>query len=525
MQTPKPEFMIATILVPIDFSDGSRGALRYATSLAQTFRAKVIIFTWENPYAAITGWDPSAGYPTGEGRLHLPPDNQFHQVSTGGGYNLTDRTRVTADLALGRMIQDQEFLPYTVNPVLAASVTQPLPRNSLDGWIDTTLLNVRVASRPTPKLSVNAGYRYDDRANKTPRDEYVYIGGDSQTQDTSVASSRRRFNEPYSYQEHQMKLDAGYRFFRRMDLTAGVERKETERTYSEREDATEDTYRLGLKTRLMEKIDTGVRLSRADRRGSTYRGDEPFLSSYDPGYTSTVPGSWENHPDLRKYFLADRRRDIVAVFATLAPSDTWTVGVNGSYLVDDYERSEMGLTGSTIKNYTVDAGYLPTDTITTYAFYAYENLRSEQDGRQFSGGGIKLVQAADPTRDWFADHRDRVDTVGAGVTTVIADRLDLGADYVYARSKSAVNVTAGSALTTVPLPASITRLNSLAVHGTYRLRRDLSLKVRYRMEKFTATDWAVENVEPDTLANVVTLGEENPDDTVHVVAISFAYRF
>lgn len=44
MQTPKPEFMIATILVPVDFSDGSRGALRYATSLAKTFRAKVIVF-------------------------------------------------------------------------------------------------------------------------------------------------------------------------------------------------------------------------------------------------------------------------------------------------------------------------------------------------------------------------------------------------------------------------------------------------------------------------------------------------
>src|SRR3990172_11774700 len=210
--------------------------------------------------------------------MHLPPDNQFHQVSLLGGYNLTDKTRVTADLALGKMTQDEEFLPYTVNSGLLVQNADPatpalaLPRSSLVGWIDTTLLNLRIASRPTPQLYWNAAYRYDDRDNKTPRDEYVYIGGDSQTQDTSATSLRRRFNEPYSYQEHQLKLDAGYQLFRRTDLTVGAERKETERTYSEREEATEDTYRVGLKSDLTETVSTGIRLSRADRHGSTYRG-------------------------------------------------------------------------------------------------------------------------------------------------------------------------------------------------------------------------------------------------------------
>ncbi len=483
--------------------------------------------TWENPYAAITDWDALAGYPTGRGQLHLPPDNQFHQVAASGGYNLSDTTRVTADLALGRMIQDQAFLPYTVNPALAASVTQPLPRASLDGWIDTTLLNLRIASRPTPRLYWNTGYRYDDRDNKTPRDEYVYIGGDSQTQDTSATSSRRRFNEPYSYQERQLKLNAGYQLFRRTDLTAGIERKETERTYSEREEATEDTYRVGLKGDLTEMVSTGIRLSRATRHGSTYRGEEPFLSTYAPGYTATVPGGWENHPDLRKYFLSDRQRDAIAWFAALTPGENWAVGVNAAYLRDDYERSEMGLTDGTMGNYTVDASYhLPSAAVTTYAFYAYEYRRSDQDGRQFSGGAVKLAQSADPTRDWSATHRDRMDTIGGGVTkTVIKNTLDLGADYLYAKSKGEVDVTAGSSLATAPLPASITRLNSLSLYGKYAMRRDMALRARYWVEKFRSTDWAVDNVDPNTLANVITLGEDSPDYTVHVFTVSFVYRF
>jgi MtrB/PioB family decaheme-associated outer membrane protein len=322
-------------------------------------------------------------------------------------------------------------------------------------------------------------------------------------------------------------LDAGYQLFRRTDLTVGAERKETERTYSEREEATEDTYRVGLKGDLTETVSTGIRLSRAGRHGSTYRGEEPFLSTYAPGYTATVPGGWENHPDMRKYFLSDRQRDTVAWFAALTPGENWAVGVNVTYLRDDYERSEMGLTGSTMGNYTVDASYhLPSAAVTTYAFYTYEHLRSDQDGLQFSGGAVKLTQASDPARDWSATHRDRMDTIGGGVAkTLIKNTLDLGADYVYAKSKSEVDVTAGSSLTTAPLPVSITRLNSLGVYGKYKMRQDMALKARYWIEKFRSTDWAADNVDPNTLANVITLGEDSPGYTVHVLTISFVYRF
>lgn len=484
--------------------------------------------TWQNPYSAITGWDASAGFPTGQGRLHLPPDNQFHQVSVLGGYNLTDRMRLTADLAFGRMTQDEPFLPYTVNPTLAASITQPLPRNSLDGRIDTTLFNLRLAARPTSKFYWNAGYRYDDRDNRTPRNEYVYIGGDSQTQNTAVTSDRRRFNEPYSYKEQKLKLDGGYQVAVRTDLTAGVERSEIQRTFSEREEAKENTFSLGFKRAFSDTLSGGVRLSRADRYGSTYHGDEPFLSGYSPGYTGSLAEEvrWENHPDLRKFHIADRERDKLALFAHLMPSEKWAVGFNANYLKDDYTASEMGLTKSDIHNYTLDATFLPAEATSLYAFYTYENLKSDQDGRAIRGGANKLPDSLDPARDWFVKHRDRVDTVGLGIRrTVIKNRLDVGADYVYAKSKGEVDVTTGAALTSAPLPPLITRLNSLSLYGKYKWKKDWSVKARYWVEKFDSTDWALDNVQPNTLANVITLGETSPDYTVHVIMLSLGYRF
>ncbi|MGH8865920.1 MAG: MtrB/PioB family outer membrane beta-barrel protein, partial [Burkholderiales bacterium] len=133
---------------PIDYQTQTfEAAAQYADSKKQfqfryylsVFENDIAALMWQNPYSAIPGWDASAGYPTGSGQISLPPDNRFNQVDASAGFDLSANTRLTADLALGQMTQDDRFLPYTINPVLAASITQPLPRDSLDGEIDTTV--------------------------------------------------------------------------------------------------------------------------------------------------------------------------------------------------------------------------------------------------------------------------------------------------------------------------------------------------------------------------------------------------
>lgn len=483
--------------------------------------------TWQNPYSAISGWDAAAGFPTGEGRLGLPPDNQSHQINASGGYRISGNMRLTADMALGRMTQNEKFLPYTVNPVLTAGVTQPLPRDSLDGRIDTLVANLRLAARPTPAFHWSASLRRDDRDNKTPRDEYVYIGGDSQTQNTAADSNRRRFNEPYSYVRDQLRIDAGHKIFRRAEITAGYERDETGRTFSEREEQTEDIYRMGLQGNLFSTLSAGARLEHADRKGSPYMGEEPFLSGYSPGYTATVPGGWENHPDLRKYFLADRIQDKAILFATWMPAQKITLGLNANHTRDDYDHSDMGLVMGRNNSYTLDAACVFSETMTAYVFYTWEALRSNQDGRQFNTlSPGKLVQAADPARDWFVVHHDEMDTVGVGAKKSFANKkLDIGVDYLHADSRAAVSVATGSALMAAPLPDVVARLDTLGLYGTWQLQGDLSIKARYLLERYHSADWAVDDVEPNTLANVITVDTSNPDYSVWVFALSLAWRF
>lgn len=501
----------------------SQFELRYYLSDFDNANAALV---WPNPFSQIAGWSPTTGFPAGLGRIALPPDNRFHQFSALGGHNLSATTRISADIAFGRMTQDEAFLPYTINPAHAASIVQPLPRGSLDGRIDTTVANLRLSSRAGTRLHWTASYRYDDRDNRTPRDEYVYIGGDSQTQDAGATSSRRRFNEPASFREQRLRFDAGWRLDGRTRLSGSLERREIERTFSEREDAEEDILMLALHRGFGERVEAALTLSRADRSGSTYHGNEPFLSGYAPAYTATVPGQWENAPALRKFFLADRERDRAQLRVDVTPAAHWSLGFDGSYTDEDYHRSELGLTAARLRAYSTDLAWTPGEGWSFHGFYTYERFDYDQTGASISGGAVREAHAIDPARRWRARHRDEVDTAGIGFKwRPRPARYEFGGDLIHARSDGEIGLTAGSALTVAPLPPNTTRLDSLNLYGGWQLHERWAMRLRYWYERYRSTDWALDGVAANQLANVILLAEESPDYRAHVIELSLAYRF
>ncbi len=519
---------------PIDYETREGDvSLRYFDATRQfEFRYFVSLFeenngalSWQNPFAAINGWNAAAGHPTGFGQMALPPDNQFHQASFAGGYNWSNGVRFSGDVALGRMTQDEDFLPYTINPVLAATITQPLPRTSLDGEIDTTVANLRFTGRGSDRFTWGAHWRYDDRDNQTPRAEYVYIGGDSNAQNVAANSSFRRFNEPASYRDSRLRFDAGYRLASRTRVTGSLERRFTERTYSEVEEADESTARFALRHSNGSWVDASVRYEWSEREGSTYVGNEPFLSSYAPGYTSTVAGRWENAPLLRKLHLADRVRDRFGAGVTLTPTEAWSIAFDVQLLDDDYRASQLGVSSSSSDIFTIDVGFAPSERWSAYGFASREQLDMEQNGASIRTA-TREADAVDPARRWNARHSDEVDTAGAGVKVNLLDqRLSLGLDYLHARSDTAIDVTVGSALTAAPLPVDYDRLQSISLQADWRMRDDWSFRLRLWNERFRSTSFTVDGVEANQLANVILLGEDSPDYEVNVVTASFVYRF
>jgi MtrB/PioB family decaheme-associated outer membrane protein len=484
---------------------------------------------WQNPYTNITGWT-SAGFPTGLGQMHLEPENEFHQVYASGGWSINDSMRLTGDLSYGRATQDDAFLPYTINPVLAASITQPLPRTSLDGKVNNTYAALRFSHRPSSTFYWNANLRYDDRDNQTPHNEYVYIGGDSNTQNTAATSSFRRFNEPKSQEDTSFRLDATWRAIDWLRIAGEASWRTIERPHQEREELDENRYAVSFTNNSSGLVSGGLRLSVSDRDGSEYRGWETFINGYAPGYTNTVLPfvdgfPFENLPGMRKFNQADRQRQQAEIFANLALGDSLSLGANVNYSEDDYDDSEFGLTFSRVNGFNVDLTWAPSEAGSLYGFYSVERYKNDQDGRAFSGG-TRATQAFDPNRNWTTRSRDDIDTWGLGANTSFYEgKFKLGIDYVLAKTEADVITSTGPALLSAPLPTAVTDLTSASIYGDWAWRKNITVRMRFAYEDYSANDWAIDGVPANQLANVITLGDVSPDYNVWVGSLSFVYRF
>jgi MtrB/PioB family decaheme-associated outer membrane protein len=528
---------------------------------------------WMNPYQA-GGLAPSAGYQglpllapiaacvgvpeCGLGQRSQPPDNWFHQIVASGGYDLPHRTRVTLRTAFGWSLQDDDFLPYSINPVLTA-VTQggapttgddlaALPRTSLDGEIFTSIVDFGIASRPLEKLRLDTGYRFERHDNDTPRDLYIYIPSDSANQGT-VEGSTARLNRPYSLTRHQVAFDAAYALPLRSEVSLGYEWELTERDYQEVKELQANTLSAGLTSRPTSYLHTRVNYEHTWRDGSNYNGSLPFIQGASPEHIQeeldafALPASscflagltpeeclYENHPLLRKYYLANVDRDKVGALATLLPCDDLTLTLNLNWWNDDYYDTRVGLTSTEHLSPGVDVAYLLNERLSTYAFYNYERRVTDSTGWEWGNVG----QALDATRRWTSKETVNTHTTGAGFNLeVIRDRVGFGVDYVFARSVGAIDTVrvSGSVLETpAPFPDLLSQQHNVSVHADYRFTEHFSMRVAYLFQYLETNDWAYDGLGPTSLtcsgsACVIGTGQESPHYTANAMTWSLVYRF
>ena len=495
-------------------------ALAYNLSL---FRDNLGDFTFQNPFAS-TSWAAAASFPGGFGQFATPPDNKAHRISLSGVHIFNDTTRATAHLTYGRMTQNDPFLPFTVNPDLV--VPTALPRSSLNGEIDTTLANISISTRPSPKLNLRARYKYDNRDNNTPQDVFIRIPNDSADQG-DITTSSARINLPYSKKQHLFEVDVGYRLSSDFKLTLGYNYEQLQRTFFEVAKTREHKFEAKLRGTLSSRFSGWVGFDYATRDGSEYVDNLAFLASHTPEHLGPDPeDEFENHPLVRKFFIADRQRLKINGSANWMPSDKLVLSVMGRFSRDDYDKSVLGLNESTATSVTVDASFNPNEAITYHAFYTYENLEYEQTG--FSHRPFPPLN--DLTnfdgQSWTAATNDKVNTLGVGFEWAAKkDRLDITFDYNYSRAVTGFELTAGTALSFVPLPDLKTGLHMADFKADYQYTENLWIRARYLYQSFDVTDFSLDGIDPDTMQLIVGLGNQSADYNVHVIGISTIYRF
>lgn len=518
---------------PIDYTtDEIEAIARYTADKLQMqfgyygsfFRNANNGLAWANPFASSVWVGTGAPGVTAfnNAQIGLPPDNQLHQLNMSAGYSYTKDTRVSGSLSLGRMTQDDAFLPYSVN---AALLNTPLPRSSLDGRIDTTHADLKVTSKLMPKLFMTASYRYDQRDNKTPQATYAYVGGDSQTQG---ALDKIRINLPGSSTRQQVNADFDYHMAAHTKLKFGADYDWARKTYEAITDEREGTVKAEVHHEFNDTVNGGFGYAYSDRKTSDYNAGAPFAATFTPAYLATqvATGLWDNVPTQKKFFMAPRTRDKVRAFLNVSPTERVDLQFGADFKNDDYHESMYGLQKARGWAFNFDVNVNATDALSGHFFTSLDSYSTLQ--RSIALGASK-TNVTNTGLDWTADVGDRTTTAGFGFRYKPLAKYEYGSDVSYALSRGKIGIWTGPAIAAASqataMPDLSTRLMRVDLFGSYKLQKDVTVKMKYIFERFRSADWAVDGVLPATLANVIGTNQVAPRYNVHMLGVSVAYQF
>ena len=450
--------------------------------LASSFTNDNQSLTWENAFTPL-----AVGADSGE--LALAPDNQFHQLILSGAYDFSDASRLSAEIALGRMEQNENLLAATQNSNLTAPA---LPTDSANAEVDTTSAKLKYMLQPTDRLRLNASYTYSDRENNTPQLVYDWV-----STDTLLATPRS--NQPYGFTRGLLKLNAAYKLESNNSFSAGFDQDIQQRSFQEIDETTDNRLWGALRLRNLESLDMQFKFGHSERSASSYETTGAILPP--------------QNQLMRKYNMADRYRNSIGLYANLLTESEYSIGLNLELARENYNHSELGLEDGEDISFSGDIATMLSDETSLHVFLGHQVIKSSQSSSQsFS------------TEDWSAQNRDTFDNYGIGVTHIfIENSLDIGADYTHSRSSGEVVLIAGGS---DPLfPVLRTDLDSFRIYANYHLDESMALQLAYWYEKYDVSDWGNGNISADTVSNLLSLGESFPVYSNQVIKLSLRYQF
>jgi MtrB/PioB family decaheme-associated outer membrane protein len=472
----------AILAVPVDYvTDQGQARISFVKPRWQAnfsyefsnFKNETDSVRWQNAFST------PASAP--EGQASLEPDNTMQQFTLTGAYRFGESTQASALLSMGRLEQNDSFLPYSINGTPPA-----LPRSSLDGEVNTFSGNLAVNKRFTENLDFEAKYRQNEQDNDTLRANYTYIIADN-----PAASGAPRSNIPYSFRQRELSVEGRYQLQRPHKFIVGYAYENFDRTYQEVDTTKENNLWGTYRNRMSEKWDWFLRVDVKDRSGDDY------TAVNEPGFPT-------EDPLLRKYNMADRERKQAKFAVSYQPQPAVQLSFFTDYANDDYSNSEVGLTENEQTNYTLDLQYSISEALSFNIDYTITTMDSSQAGVS-----------------WTAGNDDQVNAAHLGVLyQLIRNKLKLGFDYAYADSEGDISVSTGE-----PYPTLISTRHTFEIYGDYNLNERSILHVFYRYEEYDEDNWAVDGVAPNTISNVLTMGEVSPDYNIGVFAVSFRYAF
>lgn len=457
----------------------------------------------------------------------LQPDNQAHQFYVSGSYRFTPTTNGNFKVAYTHATQDDNFLANGLT-------NAPAGVTSLNGEVDTTLLQFGVTARPMPKLSLLANFRYEDKKDSTPKALY------------NVEDTTFWYNYLPSSTKVVGKLEASYQLPADLRGTFGLDYSSYERpvpvSITEEELAGlgavraknhETGYRLELRRNMSETLTGSVGYSKSKRKGGDWTSLATSGALVAGGLTYGVTA-----PDTRFIALnpgnafpmnmVDVDRDKVKLSANWMPNDKLEVQFN---LEDGKDKNatafspvaeQKGWLESSTRHYSLDASFVLSD-------------KWKLNG--YLSKGIQN-QKINHSTGYKADLESRSDGVGFGVVGEISPKLEVGAQVTYLNDTTKYGLgVMPSVLGVVPttgtnvlqaaigLPDVSYKSTTLNLYGKYALRKNADIRVSLIHQRAELKEWSwVNNGTSFAFQDNTTVGM-TPDQSVTFLGVSYIYKF
>jgi MtrB/PioB family decaheme-associated outer membrane protein len=464
--------------VPLDDrTTDLKGSIEYADQKAflslgyngSWYNNNVPLLRFDNPMRST---DINGG--TSIGQAALWPTNSSFAVNANGSYKVAPRTRANAGVSVGRWTQDEALPPATVNTAL---VSPPLERASAEGRADIVSMVLNLNSRPSDSVWLNARYRFYDYNNKTP----VFEAANAIIGDWSTGTQFHE-TEPTSFKRKTLDLDASFTPVTYLSVGAGFGHEGADRTFRIFEETSENTFRLSADSTANQYVTLRTKYEYSKRDGSGFEGH--LLD--DVG----------EQPTTRHFDIADRKRSRFTGIVTVTPV-SW-LSLNGTAWTghDDYYATGFGLRDNENRAYGIGFDAAPIDTVSFGLNYGRETYTANQYSR--TSNPLPSPTFNDPTRDWWIDSDDKVNTFTANLDLLKAirktdirisyDLSDGKATYVYGLKPEQ------TVFTTVPLQQLSPVKNKLSGVKTdvqYFVRPNVALGVVYWYEDYSVQDFAL----------------------------------
>lgn len=405
--------------------------------------------------------------------ISLPLDNQAHQLFVEGGYSFTPTTRGTFKASYGRAMQD-ENIPTRFVSGLATFAGAPY---SLNGRVDTTLLQLGLTSRPIKELSLVANLRYHDLDDKTPERRFIQTNA-------ACGAGQCIENTPFSYRTLTGKLEATYRLPYNYSVTAGLDRKDQERNVPlgnrnaagvdlqrvvpMRSDIDELTYRLEARKSMSETVNGSISYLRTDRDGSTYTRAGSGSGGAAADYVNPIN-------------IADRVRDKWRLGLDWTPLEKLSTQFSYENARDNYDTKSnrpYGLIDGSASIFTLDANYAFNDDWSLSAWYSHDDTKARQrNGDLTTATFIRTV-----------DLREKGDSVGVGMRGKLFARLSMGADLQWSKTQSEYPQVTNAGVSN-NLPDIENKLTRLALFAKYSLDKNSDIRMDFVHERWSTDDW------------------------------------